>query len=249
MQQYIVGNWKMNGTKAEAKKLANGFLNLIQEAPRPLPKIILCPSYPYLVPVIDILKDSPIQVGAQDAHAEQSGAFTGDVSAYQLADIGCTHVIIGHSEHRHYHKEGSLLIRQKVEMAIKAGLFPILCIGESEEERTSGKAPYVIAEQLASDLPQEFTPHDLLIAYEPLWAIGTGRIPSLKEIDGILGLIKHELATRLSGGAVIPTLYGGSVNAKNAPDLLNLPHLDGLLVGGVSLKLEEFWQVINASQR
>lgn len=249
MQQYIVGNWKMNGTKAEAEKLAKAFLNRLQEATRPLPHIILCPSYPYLTTVVTILKGSPIEVGAQDCHPEMKGAFTGDVSIAQLADVGCKYVIVGHSERRHHHHESSVLIRKKIEAAIQAGLRPILCIGESKEERESGKALHVIANQLTSDLPNDFSPHHLLIAYEPLWAIGTGFVPTLNEVEEVIGLMKHQLSLRLSAGAVIPILYGGSVNALNASQLLNLPHVDGLLVGGVSLKLDEFWKIINASIR
>jgi len=249
MQQYIIGNWKMNGTKGEAQRLAAGFLKRIQEATRPLPHIVLCPSYPYLTSVIEILKDSPIEVGGQDCHPEKSGAFTGDVSVSQLVDVGCKYVIIGHSERRRYHHESSPVIRKKVESAIKAGLRPILCVGESVEERKTGKALYIVSSQLISDLPDSFAPHELLVAYEPLWAIGTGHAPTTDEVEEVMGLMKHVLSSRVTGGAIIPTLYGGSVNAQNASDLLNLPHVDGLLVGGSSLKLDEFWEIINASQR
>jgi triosephosphate isomerase (TIM) len=249
MQQYIVGNWKMNGTKAEAKSLASAFLKRVSEAKRPLPHIILCPSAPYIMTVVEILKGSSLEVGAQDCHPERSGAFTGDVSSVQLKDVGCKYVIIGHSERRQHHHESSLLIRHKFETAIKAGLRPILCIGESADERQQGKTFDVIAKQLASDLPLDFHPQDFLIAYEPLWAIGTGLIPTLTEVEETIGFIKHELALRITGGALTPTLYGGSVTAHNAPDLLKLPHLDGLLVGGASLKLDEFWGIINASER
>lgn len=249
MQQYVIGNWKMNGTKAEAQKLASGFLKRIQEAARPLPHIILCPSYPYLTVVGDILKGSPIEMGAQDCHPEKCGAYTGDVSVSQLVDVGCKYVIVGHSERRHHHQEKSSLILKKVEAAIKEGLRPIVCIGESAKERESGKALPIISNQLQSDLPSHFGPQDLLIAYEPLWAIGTGRTPALHEIEEVMGLMKHDLSSRMGGGALVPTLYGGSVTAQNAPDILNLPHVDGLLVGGTSLKLDEFWDVINASER
>ncbi len=248
MQQYIIGNWKMNGTKAEAQKLASGFLKRIQEATRPLPHIILCPSYPYLVTVVDILKNSPIDVGAQDCHHESKGAYTGDVSILQLADVGCKYVIIGHSERRHHHHEGSSLIRKKIESALQNGLRPILCLGENAEERANGRALSVIEQQLMTDLPDNFSTHDVLIAYEPLWAIGTGKIASASEIEEVLGFIKHTLSSRMSGGGLVPTLYGGSVSSQNAAEILSIPHVDGLLVGGASLKLDEFWDVINASK-
>ncbi|MBI2708038.1 MAG: triose-phosphate isomerase [Proteobacteria bacterium] len=249
MRQYIIGNWKMNGTKAEAQKLATTFVKRVTEASRPLPHIVLCPSYPYLTTVAEILKESSLEVGAQDCHPEHRGAFTGDVSAFQLKDVGCSYVIVGHSERRHLHHESNGLIRRKLEAAIKVELRPILCLGESAEEREQGKTFQAISNQLTSDLPLEFTPQDLIIAYEPLWAIGTGITPAPGEVEDIMGFIKHELSVRVTGGALVPILYGGSVTSLNAPTLLNLPHLDGLLVGGASLKLDEFWEIISASSR
>jgi len=249
MQQYIIGNWKMNGTKVEAKKLAASFLKRIQEATRPLPHVILCPSYPYLSTVVEVLKGSVIQVGAQDVHPERAGPFTGDVSVTQLVDVGCKYVLVGHSERRRHHFETSHLIRRKIEASIQGGLRPVLCIGETAEERKSGKALHIIANQLLSDLPETFNTHQIMIAYEPLWAIGTGEVPTGEQIEEVMGLIKHELASRMGGGALVPTLYGGSVTAQNAAAILELAHVDGLLVGGASLKLEDFWQIINASTR
>lgn len=249
MQQYIIGNWKMNGTKADAIHLASGLLSLTQKATRPLPHIVLCPSFPYLMVVADLLKDTVIDVGGQDSHPEISGAFTGDVSVAQLKDVGCQYVLIGHNERRQHHREGSTLIRRKVETALKAGLHPILCIGESAEDREQGRVLSVIAHQLSTDLPEDLSSHLLLIAYEPVWAIGSGHTPTPEQVEEVMGLIKHELAVRMTGGAILPTLYGGSVNPLNASQFLNLPHVDGVLVGGPSLKLDEFWQIINASKR
>lgn len=249
MQQYIIGNWKMNGTKLEAIKLASGLLERIQNGTRPLPHIILCPSFPYLVPVAEHLENTPIDVGAQDCCPEANGPFTGDVSVSQLKDVGCKYVIIGHSERRQHHHEGSALIKRKVAAALKAGLHPVLCVGESAEEREQGKTISVIAHQLATDLPGDLDPSLLLVAYEPLWAIGSGHTPTLTQIEEVMGFIKHEFSSRIAGGAMIPTLYGGSANALNATPILNLSHVDGLLVGGVSLKLDEFWQIINDSYR
>lgn len=249
MQQYIIGNWKMNSTKSEAKTLVSGLLNRIQKATRPLPHIIVCPSFPYLIPVIDLLENTVINVGAQDSYPEKNGAFTGDVSFSQLKDIGCKYVIIGHSERRSHHHESSALIRRKVTAAMQEGIHPILCIGENAEERDQGRTLSVISRQLATDLPEDFNPALLLIAYEPLWAIGSGQTPNLAQIEEVMGLIKHEFSSHIAGGAIIPTLYGGSVTPLNAPPILNLPHVDGLLVGGASLKLDDFWQIINDSYR
>ena len=249
MQQYVIGNWKMNGSKAEAIKLASGFLQRIQNASRPLPHITICPSFPYLMVVNEILENSGIEVGAQDCSPEMNGAFTGDVSVSQLADVGCKYVLIGHSERRQHYHESSAVIKSKVAAVLKLGLRPILCIGESAEQREQGHALSVISHQLVTDLPEDVDPAQLLIAYEPLWAIGTGQTPNLEQIEEVMGLIKHELAAHAVGGGVIPTLYGGSVNALNASQILNLPHIDGLLVGGASLKLDEFWQIVNMSER
>jgi triosephosphate isomerase len=248
MQQYIIGNWKMNGTREQAHTLATSLLKGVSEASHPLPHIVVCPSYPYLMLVAGILKDAPLKVGAQDCSAEKNGAFTGDVSVAQLIDVGCTYVIIGHSERRKHHHEQSLLIRNKLEAASKAGLRPILCVGETAEDRSNGSTFEVIARQLTADLPAEITPQTLLIAYEPLWAIGTGLTPTPAEVEDVTGFLKHELSTRTPGGALIPTLYGGSVTASNAPALLSLPNVNGLLIGGASLKFDEFWQIINVSK-
>lgn len=249
MQQYIIGNWKMNGTKADAQKLATGFLKRVLEATRPLPHIILCPSYPYLLPVIEILKDSPLEVGAQDGHPENSGPFTGDVSVAQLKDVGCKYVIIGHSERRQHHQEKSALIQRKIEATVKAGLKPIYCLGESIDDHKKGKTLPTLLNQLETEIPSDISPHEILVAYEPLWAIGTGVTPTLDEIKEVMGFLKHILSKRITGGALIPLLYGGSVTEQNATQILDLPNVDGLLVGGTSLKLDEFWEIINGSQR
>ena len=249
MQQYIIGNWKMNGTKQEAVHLASEFFKRIQSAARFLPHVIICPSFPYLIPVVDLLKDTAIDVGAQDGDPEMEGAFTGSVSMTQLKDVGCKYVIIGHSERRQHQHESSTLIKRKVAAALKVGLHPILCIGESAEQRDQGHALSVISHQLMMDLPEDLNSALLLIAYEPIWAIGSGRLPTREQIEEVMGLMKHELSARIAGGAIIPTLYGGSVNAINASEILDLPHVDGLLVGGASLKADDFWQIVNASER
>ena len=249
MQQYIIGNWKMNGTKADAVHLASALVERLQKATRALPHIVVCPSYPYLLTVGDILESTVIALGSQDSYPEPSGAYTGDVSITQLKDVGCKYVIIGHNERRQHHFESSILIRRKVEAALKAGLHPIVCIGESLEQREKGQTLSFIAHQLKTDLPEDLSSHLLLIAYEPLWAIGTGKTPTSEQVEEVLGLIKHELSDRLAGGAIIPTLYGGSVTPQNVSEFINLPHVDGLLIGGPSLKIDDFWTIVNASER
>ena len=245
MQQYIIGNWKMNGTKEEAQKLTSALLERVSETTHSLPHIILCPSYPYLTTVVDLLEGSPLEVGAQDCHSEKKGAFTGDVSIPQLIDTGCRYVLIGHSERRLFHHENSPLIRKKLEAAIKGGIKPILCIGESAEDHKKGQTFSVLSTQLSLELPDDINASDFLIAYEPLWAIGTGVTPTPSEVEDVMGYIKQALPA-LRG---VPTLYGGSVTALNASLFLNLSDVDGLLVGGASLNPDEFWQIISATKK
>lgn len=245
MQQYIIGNWKMNGTKEEAQKLASSLLKRVEEETHPLPHIILCPSYPYLTSIADLLKGSPLEVGAQDCHFEKKGAFTGDVSIPQLIDVGCHYVLIGHSERRRFHHESSSLIRKKLEAAVKERLKPILCIGESAEDHKKGLTFSILSTQLSLELPDDINTSDFLIAYEPLWAIGTGMTPTPSEVQDVMEYIKQALPA-LRG---VPTLYGGSVTALNASLFLNLPDVDGLLVGGASLNPDEFWQIIKAAKK
>ncbi len=251
MQQYIIGNWKMNGTKAESQRLASALLKHVRKEALPLPHIIVCPSYPYLTSVVDLLEGSLLEVGAQNCHFEKSGSFTGDVSISQLIDVGCRYVIIGHSERRMFHHESSSLIRKKLEAAVKEGLKPILCIGESAEDHKEGRTFSVLSTQLSLELPDDINSSDLLIAYEPLWAIGTGVTPTPTDVENVMKFIKHEVSARRGGeGAqLVSTLYGGSVTALNAALFLNLPDVDGLLVGGASLKPDEFWQIITAAEK
>ncbi|MEB3702608.1 Triosephosphate isomerase [Candidatus Bealeia paramacronuclearis] len=247
MQQYIVGNWKMNGTRAEATGLAKGFTQKLLEADRPLPYIILCPSHPYLDLVHALIKNTPILLGAQDCHHKEHGAFTGDVCAQQLVDVGVHYVLLGHSERRHGHLESDTLVQNKVKTALTQKLHTIVCVGENKEERTSGKAIATVISQIENSLPSDAKAELLLIAYEPVWAIGTGLTPTLEDIERMHGAIRHTLSQRFSGGGVIPILYGGSVTASNAKNILSLPHVNGVLVGGASLKLDDFWSIIEAS--
>lgn len=244
MKQYIVGNWKMNGTLAEAKNLGNRLVECVKEAHSPLPHIIVCPPFPYLLPVQESIRGSLIQEGAQDCAAESKGSFTGDVSVPQLVDVGCHYVIIGHSERRQHHGETGSILRKKVQAALEGGLVPIFCLGERKEDYHNGKVFEVLSRELREGLPEDIKGKSFLIAYEPIWAIGTGLTPHPEEIEKVGSFLKKEL-----GDASLPVLYGGSVTALNAADFLSLPSINGVLVGGASLKVDEFWGIVDSSRQ
>ena len=231
-RKLIAGNWKMNGLRAEATALAGALAGLARSG-RTGCDLLVCPPATVLIPVADILAGSGIALGGQDCH----GAYTGDVSAEMLKDAGCSHVILGHSERRHGHGESDAAIRPKVAAAWRAGLVAILCIGETRAEREAGRALAVVSAQLAGSLPEGAAAERLVVAYEPVWAIGTGLTPTLADIAEIHAGIRALLprGTR--------NLYGGSVNPKNAGEILALADVDGGLVGGASLKAEDFWAI------
>ena len=238
----IVGNWKMNGLMADSKERAEK-LGLALKARASLPfDMVLCPPATLITAVAWVLKGSPVKWGGQDCHAQPSGAYTGDIAAPMLKDLGCTHVILGHSERRQYHKETSAEVLAKAKAAQAAGLVAIVCIGETDAERTAGKANAVVSSQLAGSVPWETaTPENTVIAYEPVWAIGTGKVASADDIKQMHALIRDESKIKAR------ILYGGSVKGSNAKEILHLPHVDGVLVGGASLKADEFWAIAEAA--
>lgn len=227
--RYVVANWKMNGNANQARTLVQAILNT-QCNINHNTHIILCPPFTLLSQLQNMLQSSSLLLGAQDCHHKSHGAFTGNISAPMLQEAGCTHVIIGHSERRQYHHETDDIIKCKVEAALAAELTPIICVGETLAQREAGEAEKVIANQVATALPN--SSDNIIIAYEPVWAIGTGKIPTSEDIAVIHNTIKQHTD--------IPVLYGGSVNAENAGAILATPHVDGLLVGGASLKEEAF---------
>jgi triosephosphate isomerase len=241
---YIVGNWKMNGTRA---MLAEA--RAIDRAASRFPgvQVALAPPFTLIHAMREAAAD--IGVGGQDCHVEVSGAFTGDVSAALVKDAGADFVIVGHSERRTLHGESDALVRAKAEAAQAAGLGIILCVGETEAERDSGGAEAVVTRQLAGSLPQ--TNEDaakLAVAYEPIWAIGTGRVPSVADVGAMHRAIRARLAeTYGDTGKAIRILYGGSVNAGNAAELLAADEVGGALVGGASLAAESFTAIIGAA--
>ena len=239
-KQFVAGNWKMNGRRADGVGLARGLARLANGAHAC--DLLVCPPATLLLPVGEVIAGSSVALGGQDCHASPAGAFTGSISAEMLRDSGCSHVIVGHSERRHGCGESDADIRAKTLAAWRAGLVAILCVGETRAEREAGRAVDVVAGQLAGSVPEGADADTLIIAYEPVWAIGTGLTPTIADIAQIHAAIRDRIpsATRI--------LYGGSVNPKNAAEILALADVDGALVGGASLKAEDFWAIAQASR-
>lgn len=216
------------------------------EAPRAL--VVVCPPATLLAAVAAQGASSGIIAGGQDCHQEPHGAHTGDISAAMLADAGAQYVIVGHSERRTDHGESSEKVRAKAEAAIGSGLKPIICIGETEAQRDAGEAESVVSEQLATSIPDAAEHHEVTVAYEPVWAIGTGRTPTLDEIGQMHDAIRARLVDRfgLSKGESIRILYGGSLKPQNAREILGVSNVNGGLVGGASLLAKDFYTIISA---
>jgi triosephosphate isomerase (TIM) len=237
-KRLVAGNWKMNGLRADGAALARGIAERAREPHRC--ELLVCPPATLLIAVGDALAGSGVALGGQDCHPEPKGAFTGDISAEMLKDAGCSHVIVGHSERRHACGETDADVRAKALAAWRAGLIAIVCVGETRAEREAGRAGAVVAAQLAGSLPDGADSGNLIVAYEPVWAIGTGLTPTLADIAEIHAVVR----ARIPAGTRI--LYGGSVNPKNAGEILAHREVGGALVGGASLKAEDFWAIAQA---
>ena len=241
---YIVGNWKMHGTRAslsEARAIDRG------AARHPVVQVAIAPPATLISLMADAVET--ISLGGQDCHQLASGAFTGDLSAAMLADVGASFVIVGHSERRAGHGETDAIVRAKAEAATAAGLGVIVCVGETEAERDAGNAAKVVTKQLAGSLPDDAgTPGQVTVAYEPVWAIGTGRVPSTDDVSAMHQSIRTSLEKRYGAAhAGVRILYGGSVNAANAAELLHCDEVGGALVGGASLTAESFLTIVSAA--
>jgi triosephosphate isomerase len=242
-QPLIAGNWKMNTTVTEAQKLVGEMaaeLNRLDST-----EIVLCPPYISLMIVKTLIKTGKIKLGAQNLYFEEKGAFTGEISAMMLADI-CAYVIIGHSERRQYFQESNQLISKKVAAALKHGIKPILCVGEVLKEYESGRTQQVVTEQINESLAGIADVANLVVAYEPVWAIGTGRAASGIAANQTINLIRNLIAAKYSARASdsLRILYGGSVTAANIQEFVSQPDIDGALVGGASLKAHEFIEIV-----
>jgi triosephosphate isomerase len=242
MRKLAAGNWKMNGTGASLSEAQA----LIAAQPSPACEMLLCPPATLVARLADVARGSALMVGGQDCHTNDTGAHTGDISAAMLADAGATSVILGHSERRADHGETDALVHAKALAARKAGLVAIVCIGETLAERDAGTTLDVIAAQMAS-VPEDSTAAGLVIAYEPVWAIGTGRTPTIDQIAEVHAFLRARLTERIGAAAAgVRLLYGGSVKPSNAGEIFAVPHVDGALVGGASLKAADFGAIVAA---
>lgn len=236
LRPLVAGNWKMNGLKsslAEFRKILAGSCSGAD--------LMICPPATLIASFAEAAKGSRLTIGAQDCHPQPSGAFTGDLSAEMLADAGASAVIVGHSERRMLHKESDALVRTKVEATMRAGLVAIVCVGEHRGQRETGETLRVVGNQLDGSLPDGASPAKLVIAYEPVWAIGTGLTPTADDVAEVHRFIRRRMVERLAGqGDAVRILYGGSVKPSNAKELMAVANVNGALVGGASLKAQDF---------
>jgi len=242
----IAGNWKMNMTPSQAKELINELKPLVQDAKC---DVVICPPYVDLALAAELIKDSNIRLGAQNIHWAEKGAFTGEVSANMLKELGVEFAIIGHSERRQYFGETDETVNARAKAAIAAGITPIICVGESLEQRESGKTEELVKAQVEKGL-EGIAAEDvakLVIAYEPIWAIGTGRTATDEQANETIGVIRETVAAIFGTdtAAAVRIQYGGSMNPKNVKGLMAMPEIDGGLIGGASLKAVDFSQVVN----
>ena len=240
-KKLIAGNWKMNCLTAEGTELAKAVAAKVK-AEKFDCDFLICPPFTLLSAVKKCLRGSKIALGAQDVHFAEKGAHTGDISPLMLTDLGCGWTLIGHSERRVDHFESNELIKQKAVAAHKAGLNTVICIGETDKERESGKTIKVCQDEINGSVPEDATAKNTVIAYEPIWAIGTGKTPTAADVEEVHAAIRAALAKKLGKATAgrMRILYGGSVKPNNAAELLKLPDVDGALIGGASLKADDF---------
>ncbi len=247
----IAGNWKMNGLLEDGIALAKGVAQEVKKAARKDCEFLVCPPFTLLTSAKKAIKGSRLMLGAQDCSFADKGAHTGDISPVMLKDLGCQYVILGHSERRTDHHETNELVAKKAEAAINAGLKVIICIGETEAERDAGKTIAVCTDQIMGSVPAISTHQNTVIAYEPVWAIGTGKTPTTQDVQDVHFAIRKVVAKKLgrANANKMRLLYGGSMKPSNAKELLSLPDVDGGLIGGASLKVEDFMAIGEASKQ
>ena len=248
MKKLIAGNWKMNGSLAANASLVKAMLDGLQGA-TPAADMVLCAPSPYLSQLQSLLRDSPVAWGAQDVSAHEQGAYTGEVSVTMLKDFGCRYAIVGHSERRQYHGETDAVVAAKAQRALAAGVTPIVCVGETLAEREAGDTESVVKRQLAAVIHAvAHCTSEIVIAYEPVWAIGTGKTATPEMAQAVHAVLRAQLAAATQHPERVHILYGGSMNAANAASLLAQPDIDGGLIGGASLKAADFLQIVAAAR-
>ncbi|MEA2759628.1 MAG: triosephosphate isomerase [Methylobacteriaceae bacterium] len=242
----VAGNWKMNGSRASLAEIA-AIRDAVGKGGAGRAQVLVCPPATLISTAADLCKDSALAIGAQDCHRDASGAHTGDISAEILRDAGATYVIVGHSERRADHGESDEVVRAKAEAVLRAGLTPIICVGETKAQREAGETLPVVGAQLEGSVPHGTAGERLVIAYEPVWAIGTGLTPSTDDVAEVHGFVRRHLSGIVASGAEkVRILYGGSVKPSNAAELIGVADVDGALVGGASLKAADFMAIAAA---
>ncbi len=238
----------MNGSMESALELAKGIVSEIQESPQILENndFLVCPPYLHLAPVQTELT-SAISLGGQDCSPFDKGAYTGDVSAAMLKDMNCDHVILGHSERRQYYAESSLMIKQKAQMAQNVGLISIICVGETESKREEGREQDVVGQQLLDSLPEGASAENVVVAYEPVWAIGTGKVATIEDITAMHAFIRKTLKGAVKKSDKVRILYGGSVKPTNSAEIFAVENVNGALIGGASLTPHDFLGIASAA--
>lgn len=239
-RRLIAGNWKMNGLRGDGTQLAGDLADRLATE-QPNCELLVCPPFTVMADVADAIDGSGIALGGQDCHQKMTGAFTGSVSAAMLADMGCRYVIVGHSERRHGLGETDATVLAKASAAQMAGLIPIVCVGETADQRDAGQALPVVTEQVLGSVPDAHG--GLVVAYEPVWAIGTGRVPTMEDVAAVHAAIRKVLRDARPRGSDALILYGGSAKPENAAEILAVEEVGGLLVGGASLKPDQFWAI------
>lgn len=247
-RKLIAGNWKLNGSLAFNASLVGALRDGLQVSPAC--RVAVCVPAPYLAQVGGLLAGSAIALGAQDVSGQASGAFTGEVSAAMLRDFAVRYVIVGHSERRQYHGESDAVVAEKVRQALACGITPIVCVGETLAQREADQTEDVVKRQLAAVVHANgHCISEVVVAYEPVWAIGTGRTATPEQAQRVHAVLRAQLKAATERAALMPILYGGSMNAANAAELLGQPDIDGGLIGGASLKAPDFLAIIAAASR
>lgn len=247
MKKLIAGNWKMNGSTAFSQEILTDVLSKIKidSTVQNACDFLLFPPFPY-ISMVSELASGYLASGAQDCSIHKEGAYTGEVSAAMIVDCGAKYVLVGHSERRHYHHESDAMVAAKVKAAHEQGLIAMICVGETENQRDMGQEKVIVAQQLMKSIPDSTNAQNTVIAYEPVWAIGTGKTATPEDVREMHGFIREKLQERLADSQKMRILYGGSMKPENAAELLSIPNVDGGLIGGASLKADTFLAIAKA---